>query len=200
MMRSMTAAVARGGSGAAGGAGGAGADSVFAVAGDDAVFVQPDDGRVGVSAGFLGDPNGDSERHGGCRCVGGGEHDREYCGLLRAVGVWVPAYADGVAGERVCGDDGELGSVGGADANDPGAASEGAGCGHRGGGYLRRRLCLKTSIFSRLFWAERRVFGQEPEFLGKVRLWGQVPDLLGKNAEFRDFGSKSANLSRVTTT
>jgi hypothetical protein len=33
-----------------------------------------------------------------------------------------------------------------------------------------------------------------------VRLWGQVPDLLGKNAEFRDFGSKSANLSRVTTT
>ena len=98
------------------------------------------------------------------------------------------------------GDGGVLGGVGGADANDPGAASEGAGCGHRGGGYLRRRLCLKTSIFSRLFWAERRVFGQEPEFLGKVRLWGQVPDLLGKNAEFRDFGSKSANLSRVTTT
>src|ERR1022692_3875709 len=121
------AAVARGGSTAAGGAGGAGADGVSAVAGDDAVSIQPDDGRVGVSADILGDPDGDSERHGSCRCVGSGEHDREYCGLLRAVGVWVPAYVDGIAGERVCGDGGVLGGVGGDDADDPGAAAEDGG-------------------------------------------------------------------------
>lgn len=72
--------------------------------------------------------------------VGSGEHDREYCGLPRAVGVWVPAHANWVAGERVYGDGGVLGGVGGADADDSGAAAEGAPCRHRGGGYLRRRI------------------------------------------------------------
>src|ERR1039457_5871476 len=134
------AALAHRGSAAAGGAGGGGAAGVSAVAGDDAVSVQPDDGRVGLFADILGDPNGDSKRHGGCWCVGSGEHDREYCGLLRAVGVWVPAHANWVAGERVYGDGGVLGGVGGADADDSGAAAEGAACRYRGAGYLRRKI------------------------------------------------------------